>query len=74
VFPNPNSGFFSVYIPNGSVKELTLSDVSGKNIRINSAKTDMGFVLEKPDLQAGIYYLSLTYTDGTSVTKSVQIH
>lgn len=73
VFPNPNAGSFSVYIPDGTVNQLTLSDVSGKKIQINSAKTDMGFDVKSTNLQAGIYYLSVTYKDGMVVTKPIQI-
>lgn len=73
VFPNPTNGSFSVYVPNEIVKEFSLRDLSGKEIRINQVKTDMGFEVENIRLQAGIYYLSLIYNDGTVVTKPVQI-
>ncbi len=73
VFPNPNTGSFAVYVPKEGVKQLNLRDISGKEIHINEVKTDMGFELENADLQAGIYYLSLTYKDGTVVTKPVQV-
>lgn len=73
VFPNPNTGSFSVYIPNETVNQLTLRDVSGKEIQINRVKTDTGFEVENTHLQAGIYYLSAIYKDGTVVTKPVQV-
>lgn len=73
VFPNPSKGSFSIYVPGEMVSQLNLRDLSGKEIQINEAKSDMGFELKNTDLEAGIYYLSLTYTDGTVVTKSVQV-
>jgi len=73
IFPNPNKGSFEVFVPNGTVNQIRLYDISGKEIRINQSKTDMGFELGKPDLEAGMYYLSLTYKDGTIATKAVQI-
>ncbi len=73
VFPNPNTGSFSVYIPNEVVQQINLRDVSGKEIQIKQLKTVMGFELENANLESGVYYLSLTYKDGTVVTKPVQI-
>lgn len=73
VFPNPNAGSFSVYIPGGTVNQLTLRDVSGKEIQIDRVKTGMGFELKGSGLQAGIYYLSVIYKDGSVVTKPVQV-
>ncbi len=73
VFPNPNTGSFAVYIPNGTVNQLTLKDVSGKEIQIDQVKTGMGFELKRTNLQAGIYYLSVIYKDGQVVTKPVQV-
>lgn len=73
VFPNPNMGSFTVYIPSGNVDLLILRDVSGKEIQMDRVKTGMGFELKSTDLQAGIYYLSVIYNDGTLVTKPVQV-
>lgn len=73
IFPNPNNGSFAVYVPNESVKQLSLRSISGQEIQLNPTKTEMGFELEKLNLQAGVYYLSLTYKDGTVVTKPVQL-
>lgn len=73
IYPNPNTGSFSVYVPNGSVKQVALTDISGKEIQVGEVKTTMGFELENRNLEAGVYYLSLTYTDGTIVTKPVQV-
>jgi len=73
VFPNPNTGSFAVYVPNEQVNSISLKDVSGKEIQMNLFKTDMGFELENGSLEAGVYYLSLIYKDGTVVTKPVQI-
>jgi subtilisin family serine protease len=73
VYPNPSTGSFSVYVPNGAVKQLNLRDLSGKEIQMNEIITEMGFELQNTELEAGVYYLSLTYTDGTLVTKPVQV-
>ncbi|TSJ46347.1 S8 family peptidase [Fluviicola chungangensis] len=73
VFPNPTNGSFSIYVPNEMVKEFNLRDLSGKEIEINEVKTDTGFEVENIHLQAGVYYLSVIYKDGTVVTKPVQV-
>ena len=73
VFPNPNTGSFAVYIPNGTVNQLIVRDVSGKEIQMDRVKTGMGFELKSTNLQAGIYYLSVIYKDGLVVTKPVQV-
>lgn len=73
VFPNPNAGSFVVYVPNEQVNTISLRDVSGKEIQMHRTKTEMGFELENENLEAGVYYLSLIYKDGTVVTKPVQI-
>ena len=73
VFPNPNKGSFFVYVPNEKVQQLNLRDISGKEIQISPIKTDMGFELQNQNLEAGVYYLSVIYIDGTVVTKPVQI-
>ena len=73
VFPNPNTGSFAVYIPSGTVNQLILKDVSGKEIQIDRVKTGMGFELKSTNLQAGIYYLSVIYKNGLVVTKPVQV-
>lgn len=73
VFPNPNNGSFAVYVPNEDVKQMNLRTISGQEIQLNPVRTDMGFALSNLNLGAGIYYLSLTYKDGTVVTKSVQL-
>jgi hypothetical protein len=74
VFPNPNKGSFAVYVPNEKVQLLNLRDVSGKEIQISQVKTDMGFEMNNSHLEAGVYYLSIIYKDGTVVTKPVQIY
>ncbi|WP_343747370.1 S8 family peptidase [Fluviicola sp.] len=73
IYPNPNTGSFEVYVPNQSVAELKLRDLSGKEIPLHYEKTQMGFETSNLNLAAGMYHLSLNYTDGTIVTKSVQI-
>lgn len=73
IFPNPNNGSFAVYVPNEFVKQLSLRSISGQEIPLNPTKTAMGFELENLNLQAGVYYLSITYKDGTVVTKLLQL-
>jgi serine protease len=73
IYPNPSKGSFLIYVPSESVKQISLRDISGKEIQMNQLKTEMGFELEKLSLESGVYYLSLTYKDGTVITKPVQI-
>ncbi|WP_430405453.1 S8 family peptidase [Fluviicola sp.] len=73
IFPNPNTGSFAVYVPNETVKQLNLRTISGQEIQLDAVKTDMGFAQTNLNLQAGVYYLSLTYKDGTVVTKPLQL-
>ncbi len=73
VYPNPNQGIFEVVVPKESVSEIRLCDISGKEIRTGQLKTVMGFELETRGLKAGMYYLSVIYKDGITVTKTVQL-
>lgn len=73
IYPNPVKGSFDVYVPNKSVEKLNLRDLTGKETPLAYTKTQMGFEASNLNLAPGVYYLSLTYTDGTVVTKSVQI-
>jgi subtilisin family serine protease len=73
IFPNPNNGSFVVYVPNGLVKQINLRTISGQEIQFDPEKTDTGFALTNLNLQIGVYYLFITYKDGSSVTKSVQV-
>ncbi|MNE53277.1 hypothetical protein D3C80_1479900 [compost metagenome] len=73
IYPNPVKGSFDVYVPNRSVEKLNLRDLTGKETPLVYTKTQMGFEASNLNLSPGVYYLSLTYTDGTVVTKSVQI-
>jgi subtilisin family serine protease len=73
VFPNPNQGIFEVVIPKESVSQIRLYDISGKEIRTGQLETVMGFELETRGLKAGMYYLTVIYKDGITVTKTVQL-
>lgn len=73
IYPNPNAGTFTVHIPNEPVAKIQLRSISGKEIGVEHRKTAMGFELQHANLESGMYYLSLTYKDGTVVTKPVQI-
>jgi subtilisin family serine protease len=73
IYPNPSVGSFEIRVPSEFISHIQLRDLSGKEIRINQVKTEMGFELDNRNLEAGIYYLMLTYKDGTVVTKSVQV-
>ncbi len=73
IYPNPVKSSFDVYVPNRSVEKLNLRDLTGKETPLVYTKTQMGFEASNLNLAPGVYYLSLTYTDGTVVTKSVQI-
>lgn len=73
VYPNPNQGIFEVVVPKESVSQICLYDISGKEIRTGQLKTVMGFELETRGLKAGMYYLTVIYKDGITVTKTVQL-
>ena len=73
IYPNPSKGSFEVYVPNQFVQELKLRDLTGKEIPAVYTKTQMGFECLNGNLAPGMYHLSVIYTDGTLVTKSVQI-
>lgn len=73
IYPNPSKGSFEVYVPNKLVQQLNLRDLTGKEIPAAYTKTQMGFEFLNGNLAPGMYHLSVIYTDGTVVTKSVQI-
>ena len=73
IYPNPNRGSFELYVPNQFVSELKLWNLTGKEISFSYGKTQTGFAVSGLDLLPGMYYLSLKYTDGQIVTKTIQV-
>ncbi|MDP3147259.1 MAG: T9SS type A sorting domain-containing protein [Bacteroidota bacterium] len=71
VYPNPNSGLFSIELNNGSIKNIEVMDVTG---RIVLAKTSSN---EKIDfnintLSNGIYYVKIQSNNSVEVVKVVK--
>ncbi|MBN2586466.1 MAG: T9SS type A sorting domain-containing protein [Candidatus Fermentibacteraceae bacterium] len=70
VGPNPCGGAFSVScnIPDGVTGRLDVFDLSGRMV-LSSESSLAGFVIE----QSGLYFVRLTTSEGTVVTRSVAV-
>ncbi|MCC7231896.1 MAG: T9SS type A sorting domain-containing protein, partial [Bacteroidia bacterium] len=56
-FPNPGNGIFSIRVPETGEGFFTLSDISGKVIRILPSHRGNPFTLDIRNLQPGIFFL-----------------
>lgn len=71
VYPNPNSGAFSVELNNGLLKNMELHDVTGRIISsINSIDSKIDFDLN--NVSSGIYFLHVKTESSNSIIKIVK--
>jgi hypothetical protein len=70
VGPNPTSGYFSAAcsMPDGLTGRLDVFDVSGRKV-LSAESPDAGFTIDA----SGLYFVRLTASDGTVVTRSVAV-
>lgn len=72
IFPNPLTAFTKIQFPYDGKYMVSISDVSGKNL-CSIHFTGKEGILERNDLVAGIYFLSVTNEDGLKVLKKLVV-
>jgi hypothetical protein len=71
VYPNPNNGQFEVIYPHGSVRQVTLTTLTGQTVYQTYPSTESsGLHINANSLSSGIYLLKLSDSDGN--LKAVQ--
>ncbi len=73
IFPNPSSGIIFINTNDVDVLNITLSELSGKQIPStgNIQQTSNGFSLDLSDLKSGVYLLKLNTNKGSTVEKLI---
>jgi hypothetical protein len=64
VFPNPVSADFSVVIPNGLIRQVTVTDLTGKVVRVFNNLNSGTILLERGNIPAGMYILDVNTNTG----------
>jgi len=61
IYPNPLKSIATLEFPNPENKDysLTLTDISGKTVRIQNSITESKIIIEKRNLRNGIYFIEL---------------
>lgn len=71
LFPNPNLGSFSIDLPTDANQvQLSISDLSGKEIYTNAAYTS-GNMLQLKGLSKGLYFAKVVYNQTTETIKFI---
>jgi hypothetical protein len=73
IYPNPTSDRVYFTIPE-EVKEISLTSVLGNRMIIKSTRMLDTFELDLSRYPSGVYYLTLTKSDGTTVSKAIVKH
>ena len=71
VYPNPNTGLFTIELNNGSVKTIEVMDLTGRIVLTNTSSNDkMDFNIS--NLSNGIYYVKVQSNNSVEVIKIVK--
>jgi hypothetical protein len=71
VYPNPNTGLFTIELNNGSVKTIEVMDVTGRIVLANTTSNDKVDV-NINTLANGIYYVRIQLNNSIEVVKIVK--
>ena len=71
VYPNPNSGVFTVELNNGLTKNIEVLDVTGRIILANTSENDQ-ITVNINNLSNGIYYVKVKSDNAVEVLKVVK--
>ncbi|MEI8137745.1 MAG: T9SS type A sorting domain-containing protein, partial [Bacteroidota bacterium] len=71
VYPNPNTGLFTIELNNGSVKNFEVMDVTGRIVLANTTSNDK-VDLNINTLANGIYYVKIQSNNSFEVIKIVK--
>lgn len=70
VYPNPFSGYFTVNVGKGNIKEYSIIDINGRVIKKGSIESSI-FTIETNTIEAGIYFLLLEGSEGKVVQRKL---
>ncbi|MDP3557366.1 MAG: T9SS type A sorting domain-containing protein [Bacteroidota bacterium] len=71
VYPNPNSGLFSIELNNGSIKNIEVMDVTGRIVLAKTTSNDkIDFNINT--LSNGIYYVKIQSNNSVEIVKVVK--
>jgi len=59
VYPNPNSGVFTLNLGTTDISSISLTTSQGIDINVSLKQTESGFVVEANNIQSGIYTLNV---------------
>ena len=71
VYPNPNSGVFTIDLNNGLTKNIEVLDVTGRIILANTSENDQ-ITVNINNLSNGIYYVKVKSDNAVEVLKVVK--
>jgi hypothetical protein len=71
VYPNPNTGLFTIELNNGSVKTIEVMDLTGRIVLTNTSSNDkIDFNIS--NLANGVYYVRVQSNNSVEVIKIVK--
>ncbi len=72
IYPNPSNGIFNIAKGNSEIKNIEVTDISGKLIlkQTDFQNDNSVFILNLQDVSAGVYFIKIT-ADETSIIKKV---
>jgi hypothetical protein len=70
IYPNPSNGVFNVELPEGKAFELTVTDLTGREISKQTATTGLN-LLDLKNAGKGVYLLNVKSENGTAVQKLI---
>ncbi len=71
VFPNPNTGLFTVQMENGSVKNISVVDMMGRTV-VSTSTSAVNADFDISQLSNGVYYIRIQADETTQVIKLVK--
>jgi hypothetical protein len=71
VYPNPNTGLFTIELNNGSVKTIEIMDLTGRIVLTNTSSNDkIDFNIS--NLANGVYFVKVQSNNSVEVIKIVK--
>jgi hypothetical protein len=67
VFPNPTDGLVTIESPQAQITQVTITDVQGRIISMNSNQNRNSLTLDVSSLKAAMYFVTISTTQGDLV-------
>jgi len=71
VYPNPTNGVFVIELKSGSLNNVVITDLTGRNI-MNVEGTSSSVNVDLSNLSNGIYYATIRSENGTAVVRVIK--